>query len=55
MKATEKAAEELENLPERFRVLREQIAEGLKDVAEQRVSEWDFKKFLRRARALAAK
>jgi hypothetical protein len=55
MKAIEKAAQESENLPERFRVLREQIAEGLKDVSEQRVSEWDFKKFLGRARASAAK
>jgi hypothetical protein len=67
---TEKAAEALELLPEdmrepavaylleqaeKFRVLKEQIAEGIQDVAEQRVSEWNFEEFLRRARTSAAK
>jgi hypothetical protein len=67
---TEKAAEALELLPEdmrepavaylleqaeKFRVLKEQIAEGTQDVAEQRVSEWNFEEFLHRARTSAAK
>ncbi|MFY9759048.1 MAG: hypothetical protein WB772_14505 [Xanthobacteraceae bacterium] len=66
MKTTsEKAAEALELLPEemrelavaylleqaeKFRVLREQIAEGLEDVAAGRVSKWDLKDFLDDAR-----
>jgi hypothetical protein len=66
MKTTsEKAAEALELLPEemrepavaylleqaeKFRVLKQQIAEGLEDVAEGRVSKWDFEEFLRQAR-----
>jgi len=66
MKTTsEKAAEALELLPEemrepavaylleqaeKFRVLKQQIAEGLDDVAESRVSKWDFEEFLRQAR-----
>ena len=66
MKTTsEKAAEALELLPEemrepavayllgqaeKFRVLNQQIAEGLEDVAEGRVSKWDFEEFLRQAR-----
>jgi hypothetical protein len=67
---TEKAAEALELLPEdmrepavaylleqaeKFRVLKEQIAEGMQDVAEQLVSEWNFEEFLHRARTSAAK
>jgi hypothetical protein len=62
---TEKAAEALDLLPEdmrepavaylleqaeKFRVLKEQVAEGLDDVAAGRVSEWDFAEFLREAR-----
>ena len=62
---TEKAAEALELLPEemrepavaylleqaeKFRVLKEQITEGLDDVAAGRVSKWDFEEFLRQAR-----
>ncbi len=62
---TEKAVAALELLPEdmrepavaylleqaeKFRVLREQIAEGLEDVAAGRVSEWNFEEFLREAR-----
>ena len=66
MKTTaEKAAAALELLPEdmrepavayileqaeKFRVLREQIAEGMEDVAAGRVSEWNFDEFLREAR-----
>lgn len=66
MKTTsEKAAEALELLPEemrelavaylleqaeKFRVRREQIAEGLEDVAAGRVSKWDLKDFLDDAR-----
>lgn len=62
---TAKAAEALELLPEemrepavaylleqaeRFRSLKEQIAEGMEDVAAGRVSEWNFEEFLREAR-----
>jgi len=64
---TEKAAAALELLPEemrepaiqylleqaeKFRVLKEQIAEGLRDVADGRVSEWNFEDFLRQARTI---
>jgi len=35
---------------ERFRMLKEQIAEGMSDIANGRVSEWNFERFLRRAR-----
>ncbi len=67
---TEKAAAALELLPEdmrepavaylleqaeKFRVLREQIAEGMEDVAAGRVSEWNFDEFLREARKSKAK
>lgn len=63
---TERAAEALDLLPEdmrepavaylleqaeKFRLLKEQIAEGLADVAAGRVSEWNFEDFLREARA----
>jgi hypothetical protein len=59
---TEKAAEALDLLPEemrepavaylleqaeKFRVLKEQIEEGIQDVAAGRVSEWNFAEFLR--------
>jgi len=62
---TEKAVAALELLPEdmrepavaylleqaeKFRVLREQVAEGMEDVAAGRVSEWNFDEFLREAR-----
>ncbi len=65
-----KAAEALELLPEemrepavaylleqaeRFRSLKEQIAEGMEDVAAGRVSEWNFEEFLREARTLKLK
>jgi hypothetical protein len=61
---TEKAAEALDLLPEdlrepavaylieqaeKFRVLKEQIAEGIEDVAAGRVLEWNFEEFLREA------
>ncbi len=62
---TQKAAEALNLLPEelrepavaylleqaeKFRVLKEEIAEGMEDVAAGRVSEWNFEEFLRDAR-----
>ncbi len=65
MKTTsEKAAEALDLLPEemrepavaylleqaeKFRALKEQIDEGMADVAAGRVSEWNFEEFLRQA------
>ncbi len=67
---TEKAAEALDLLPEemrepavaylleqaeKFRALKEQIAEGLEDVAAGRVSEWNFEEFLRQARTTRLK
>jgi hypothetical protein len=63
---TEKAAAALELLPEemrepavaylfeqaeKFRALKEMLAEGLQDVTSGRVSEWNFQEFLREARA----
>ena len=63
--ATERAAAALELLPEemrepavaylveqaeKFRALKETIAEGMDDVASGRVSEWNFEDFLRQAR-----
>jgi hypothetical protein len=63
-KTTEKAAAALDLLPEemrepavaylieqaeKFRVLKEMVAEGLDDVNAGRVSEWNFDDFLRRA------
>ena len=67
MKTTsERTAEALDLLPEemrepavaylleqaqKFRVLKDQIAEDMKDIAARRVSEWDFEEFLRHARA----
>ena len=63
---TEKAAEALDLLPEemrepavaylleqaeKFRVLKEQIAEGEEDIASGRVSKWNFEEFLRHTRA----
>jgi hypothetical protein len=65
MTTTEKAAAALELLPEemrepavaylleqaeKFRVLKELVAEGMVDVAAGRVSEWNFQDFLREAR-----
>ena len=67
---TEKAAEALDLLPEemrepavaylleqaeKFRALKEQIAEGLEDVAAGCVSEWNFEEFLRQARTTKLK
>jgi hypothetical protein len=66
---TQRAAEALDLLPEdmrepavaylleqaeKFRVLKEQIAEGMEDVAEGRVSRWNFAEFLRQARTAKA-
>ena len=63
---TQRAAEALELLPEemrepavaylieqaeKFRVLKEQIAEGMDNVAAGRVSEWNFEEFLRESRS----
>jgi len=63
---TEKAAAALELLPEemrepavaylleqaeKYRVLKELVAEGMSDVSEGRVAEWSFAEFLREARA----
>jgi hypothetical protein len=67
---TEKAAAALDLLPEdmrepavaylleqaeKFRTLKEQIAEGVGDVAAGRVSQWNFEEFLREARTLKIK
>ena len=61
---TQRAAEALDLLPEemrepavaylieqaeKFRVLKEQIAEGMADVAAGRIAEWNFERFLREA------
>jgi hypothetical protein len=63
---TEKAAAALELLPEelrepavaylleqaeKFRALKQDIDEGMKDAREGRLKEWDFAEFLHRARA----
>jgi hypothetical protein len=67
---TEKAAAALELLPEemrepavaylleqaeKFRQLKQLVAEGAADVASGRVSEWDFQDFLRKAEELRSK
>ena len=67
---TEKAAAALELLPEemrepavqfqleqaeKFRILKELVAEGVEDAATGRVSEWNFKDFLREARTQRTK
>jgi predicted transcriptional regulator len=67
---TERAAEALDLLPEdmrepavaylleqaeKFRALKEQIAEGMEDIAAGRVSEWNFEQFLREARMAKVK
>lgn len=68
--STEKAVEALDLLPEdmrepaiaylleqaeKFRVLKAEIAEGLEDVAAERISEWNFEEFLRAARTSKVK
>ena len=67
---TERAAAALDLLPEemrepavaylleqaeKFRVLKELVAEGLGDVDSGRVSEWNFDDFLREARSMRLK
>jgi hypothetical protein len=67
---TEKAAAALELLPEemrepavaylieqaeKFRTLKQHVADGMEDVAARRVSEWNFQDFLREARELRLK
>ena len=67
---TEKAAAALELLPEemrepavqflleqaeKFRILKELVAEGVEYAATGRVSEWNFKDFLREARTQRTK
>jgi hypothetical protein len=67
---TEKAAAALDLLPEemrepavqylleqaeKFRVLKELVAEGVEDVEAGRVSEWNFQDFLRKARSIRSK
>jgi hypothetical protein len=67
MTTTEKAAAALDLLPEdmrepavaylleqaeKFRLLKELVAEGTGDVAAGRVSEWNFQDFLREAHGL---
>jgi hypothetical protein len=37
---------------EKYRTLKEMVAEGLADIEQDRVSEWSFEEFLREARAL---
>jgi hypothetical protein len=64
---TEKAAAALELLPEemrehavaylleqaeKYRLLKELVADGMRDVSEGRVTEWSFEEFLREARSL---
>jgi len=63
-KTSEKAAAALDLLPEemrepavaylleqaeKFRILKEMVAEGMEDVTAGRVSDWNFGDFLRRA------
>ena len=68
--ATQKVAAALDLLPEdvresavaylieqaeKFRLLKERIDEGVEDLEAARVSEWNFKEFLHRARTLPLK
>jgi hypothetical protein len=46
----EPAAAYLLDQAEKFRVLKELVAEGMEDVAAGRVQEWDFQGFLAEAR-----
>ena len=64
---TEKAAAALELLPEemrepavaylleqaeKYRLLKDMVADGMRDVSEGRVTEWSFEQFLREAQSL---
>lgn len=37
---------------EKFRMLKEQIAEGTSDIAAGRIADWNLQEFLRRARRM---
>jgi len=50
----EAAVQYLLEQAEKFRALKELVAAGADDIAAGRVSEWNFKIFLRRARAWRA-
>jgi hypothetical protein len=47
----EPAVQYLLEQAEEFRILKELVSEGMQDVAQGRVSEWNFQEFLRRARS----
>lgn len=51
----EPAVQYLLEQAEKFRVLKELVAEGMDDVALGRVADWNLEGFLREARALHAK
>jgi hypothetical protein len=46
----EPAVQYLLEQAEKFRILQELVSEGMEDLAQGRVSEWNFRDFLRRAR-----
>jgi hypothetical protein len=46
----EAAAAYLLQQAEKFRALKEQMNEGMNDIANGRMSEWNLERFLRRAR-----
>jgi hypothetical protein len=46
----EPAVQYLLEQAEKFRILKELVSEGMEDLAQGRVSEWNFQDFLRRAR-----
>ncbi len=46
----ERAMAYLLRLAEKFRMLKEQIAEGMSDIAAGRIADWNLQEFLRRAR-----
>ncbi len=65
--ANQKLVEALDSLPEemrehaiayllrqakKFRMLKEQIAEGMNDIVAGRIADWNLQEFLRRARRM---